>query len=296
MCRFSLIVCTVTRTAELEAFLGSLAAQKQPPAFEVIVVDQNPDDRLAPLLDRCRGRFPVRRLRSEIGLSRARNVGLAAASGDIVAIPDDDCTYPPDLLHRLAAYFDANPGCDGVSTLVTDRDGSFSAGGYMAGSPLAIDRGNIWRTAVSPSIFVRRSVVGEVRFDETLGVGSGTVYGSGEESDFLLQLLEHHRRLDYRPEFVVHHPCFPRPVARRTRQALRQRHGTCVAQAPLSGMACDVLRIASARPRRSISAEAQSLPQPLPSRNGPRPSPRLFSRAALTSRPETEQAVFSGLI
>ncbi len=65
MCRFSLIVCTVTRTAELEAFLGSLAAQKQPPAFEVIVVDQNPDDRLAPLLDRCRGRFPVRRLRSE---------------------------------------------------------------------------------------------------------------------------------------------------------------------------------------------------------------------------------------
>ena len=211
MCRFSLIVCTVTRTAELEAFLGSLAAQKQPPAFEVIVVDQNPDDRLAPLLDRCRGRFPVRRLRSEIGLSRARNVGLAAASGDIVAIPDDDCTYPPDLLHRLAAYFDANPGCDGVSTLVTDRDGSFSAGGYMAGSPLAIDRGNIWRTAVSPSIFVRRSAVGEVRFDETLGVGSGTVYGSGEESDFLLQLLEHHRRLDYRPEFVVHHPCFHGP-------------------------------------------------------------------------------------
>ena len=211
MCRFSLIVCTVTRTAELEAFLGSLAAQKQPPAFEVIVVDQNPDDRLAPLLDRCRGRFPVRRLRSEIGLSRARNVGLAAASGDIVAIPDDDCTYPPDLLHRLAAYFDANPGCDGVSTLVTDRDGSFSAGGYMAGSPLAIDRGNIWRTAVSPSIFVRRSAVGEVRFDETLGVGSGTVYGSGEESDFLLQLLEHHRRLDYRPEFVVHLPCFHGP-------------------------------------------------------------------------------------
>ena len=79
MCRFSLIVCTVTRTAELEAFLGSLAAQKQPPAFEVIVVDQNPDDRLAPLLDRCRGRFPVRRLRSEIGLSLLR--GRRTAGG-----------------------------------------------------------------------------------------------------------------------------------------------------------------------------------------------------------------------
>ncbi len=46
---FSLIVATLGRTDELIAFLESLVAQSER-NFEVIVVDQNPDERLEPVI------------------------------------------------------------------------------------------------------------------------------------------------------------------------------------------------------------------------------------------------------
>ena len=45
MTKFSLIIPTVGRTEELEKMLGSLANQ-QPADFELIVVDQNDDNRV----------------------------------------------------------------------------------------------------------------------------------------------------------------------------------------------------------------------------------------------------------
>ena len=47
--RFSLIVATLGRTAELRRLLESLAVQTHQD-FEVIVVDQNTDDRVSQIL------------------------------------------------------------------------------------------------------------------------------------------------------------------------------------------------------------------------------------------------------
>ena len=98
--RFSLVLATVGRTEELNRFFASLdyATHRN---FEVILVDQNPDDRLNSVLDHYDGRFPALHLRSERGLSRARNVGLRRVTGDVVAFPDDDCWYPPNLLNQV---------------------------------------------------------------------------------------------------------------------------------------------------------------------------------------------------
>src|SRR5574340_342784 len=97
MTTFSLVLATVGRTAELERFLDALERQTCPD-FELLVIDQNPDDRLRPILNRHRGRFEIKHTRSATGLSRARNVGLRLARGEIVAFPDDDCWYPTTLL------------------------------------------------------------------------------------------------------------------------------------------------------------------------------------------------------
>ena len=69
----------------------------------MIVVDQNEDERVAEIV---RGRGPeLVHERSQPGLSRARNAGLAHVEAELVAFPDDDCVYPPGLLERVAERF-----------------------------------------------------------------------------------------------------------------------------------------------------------------------------------------------
>ena len=126
MTRFSLILCTVNRDKVVRELFESFAAQQNAPSFEVILVDQNPDERLLPIVKDFAGKFPIRRYTAKPGLSRARNIGLNYADGEIIAFPDDDCTYPEHLLRTISDYLDSNPATDGISTLVTDRQGRFS--------------------------------------------------------------------------------------------------------------------------------------------------------------------------
>ena len=59
---------------------------------------------------------------------------------------------------------------------------------------------------VSCSFFVKREKVGKLRFDERLGVGSGTRFGSGEETDFVLNLIGQGAKIVYDGSKCVYHP------------------------------------------------------------------------------------------
>src|ERR1700754_3487501 len=85
---FSLIVCTVDRSDQLERLFASLKVQRYTD-FEVILVDQNLDDRLAGLVEGYSPSFTIRHIRSERGISRARNNGMAIATGSYICFPDD---------------------------------------------------------------------------------------------------------------------------------------------------------------------------------------------------------------
>ena len=61
-----LVVATVSRRLELERFLESVASQSYR-NVRVIVVDQNDDDRLDPVLERLQGNLSILRLRSARG-------------------------------------------------------------------------------------------------------------------------------------------------------------------------------------------------------------------------------------
>lgn len=209
MKRFSLVLCTINRDQVVREYFESLVRQQDPPSFEVILIDQNSDDRLLPIVAEFEHIFPIRRYTATPGLSHARNLGLNYAEGEIIAFPDDDCTYPENLLKSISDYLSAKH-IDGVSTLVTDKHGRFSAS-FMYRSPRRISCSNVWRCGVSISIFVKRQAIGNIRFDESLGVGSGTIFGSGEETDFLLNLIKEQKLLDFCPDMVVNHPVFIGP-------------------------------------------------------------------------------------
>ena len=138
------------------------------------------------------------------GLSKARNFGIEQATGDVLGFPDDDAWYDPDLIESVAAIL-MKPECDGVSFRVVAEDGNCSAGGWMSAEKKRVTRSTAWHTVVSCSFFVKRDKIGDLRFDERLGVGSGTRFGSGEETDFVLKLLEHGIRIIYDGTMCVCH-------------------------------------------------------------------------------------------
>ncbi|MDR7423243.1 MAG: glycosyltransferase family 2 protein [Armatimonadota bacterium] len=217
---YSLILCTLGRTRPLERFLESLAAQTYR-RFELIVVDQNDDDRVAEALARVRLDRPVLHLRTRPGLSHARNLALSRVRGEIVAFPDDDCWYAPSLLDRVWQVFCSHPEWDGVTGMAVDERGRPSTSRWSRGSgPLT--RYNCWWRAVSFTLFIRWRVVERVgHFDETLGVGAQSPWGSSEEMDYILRALDAGCRIVYSPSLVVGHA---HPVERRDDKAIARAY------------------------------------------------------------------------
>ena len=113
----SIIICTHTleRWQDLCKSIDSARAQ-EPPAKEIILVcDHNTE-----LENRAKAAFPdvaVLANREQEGLSGARNTGIAAASGEIVAFLDDDARAEKNWAGHLLSEFQ-NSGVAGVVTTI----------------------------------------------------------------------------------------------------------------------------------------------------------------------------------
>jgi glycosyltransferase involved in cell wall biosynthesis len=202
--RFSLIVATLGRTAELVALLESLCRQTFQD-FDVVVVDQNDDARLQPIIQAFSDRLRLKHATcSKRNSSVARNQGVALSTGDIVAFPDDDCEYPPDVLTRVAATFDADPSLALLSGPAQAPNGRLGSGRWRAAGG-AITLTNVWISVIEFNLFVTRPWIQHAGgFDERIGVGAR--FGSGEGTDLVATILGLGGRALYDPSLRVTHP------------------------------------------------------------------------------------------
>lgn len=203
--RVDLVVSTLDRPRELRALLASLAGQTRGPD-RVIVVDQGDDRRSEAVVGDFSAVLDILYIRQDRrGLSRGRNAGLPHSDGDIVGFPDDDCTYPPDAVERIVAAFEGD-GELGVLTGMSVSDAGAPSQGRWSATPHPIDRYNIWVSQTSYTTFYRRTALrGVGGFEETLGVGSGTKWGAGEETDLMLRALRAGVKGSYRPDLRIVH-------------------------------------------------------------------------------------------
>jgi glycosyltransferase involved in cell wall biosynthesis len=215
------IVCTRNRAALLDGCLASLLAERPSTEWEVLIVDNASTDDTAQVVARCAERAPHARveylLEDALGLSHARNRGVAAARGEYLLFTDDDVLVEPGWVDRLCSAFAEHDVAAVAGRVVPEWPASPPRwlSGRHAGVLALTDFGDEARdlteseVPVGANMAVRASLLGgfATPFDTRLG-HSGSTYFAYEELE-LLRGLRAAGRLVYRPDAVVRHRILP---------------------------------------------------------------------------------------
>lgn len=201
--KISLIVATINRISEVELFFESMVCSTYK-NFEILLIDQNEGADLDDIVMCYLSSLKIFHIKSPIkGLSYNRNVGIKMATGDILAFPDDDCTYYPDTLEKVVLKFrDGN--IDFVLGRIFDRDKKVNIIKNWPRFEKNVTAKNFYFLSSSITLFSKFKNDDVVVFDENLG--AGTKHGSCEDPDFIFTLLKKGCIGTYTPLVEVNHP------------------------------------------------------------------------------------------
>lgn len=208
----SIIIPTCNRRAWLLQCLDSLATQTYPTAhFEIVVVDDASTDDTTPAvadwIARRRNspaasyvRSPCRR-----GPAAARNTGIAASNGTLLAFIDDDCLAEAHWLEQLVAGLSRDEKIDGVGgrvqLLAGERTGL--AGLYMLQHHWYEQSELVGREPdfllTGNCLYTRRALQRVGGFDEAF------ITAGAEDTDLGRRVRAAGFQLAYCPEAVVYH-------------------------------------------------------------------------------------------
>jgi GT2 family glycosyltransferase len=188
----------------------------KPSVAEIIVVNNGPH--VAAVAEIARRHDATVVSESQRGVSRARNAGIHAAGGSILAFLDDDSVAGPDWLPRLLAPFHdpkvlASVGSISAQTLgdPVSQAFDFLHHAQFPESQLtlggdAADRSFPMRAALvgNANMAIRREAFGRFGYFDSR-FGRGTRIGSGEEPDFLIRLLLGGAKVVVEPEARILH-------------------------------------------------------------------------------------------
>lgn len=182
--------------------------------WELLVVGQGSDRSVRAVVEATGKEARLRYVHAkERGTSRARNAGILAAKGEVVAFIDDDCEAREDWLETMAEYFMTFPdiGLVGGALVKPKKSGLGPAvcptimpneALYDSKAmPLQVPPGWNW---IGGNVGIRRSVIEkEGLFDENLGPGSD--FPCAEDTDYKLRLEGLGSKMLSSPRVVVYH-------------------------------------------------------------------------------------------
>jgi len=238
--KISVVVCTHRNPLLLEKTLESLANQSlDATLYEVIVIDNDSRDETKSVV----GYYPAFRyiLETELGLSHARNAGLRAAKGDIIAFIDDDAEADSKWIESLLNVYQTEPdvwAAGGKALPIWDAEKpSWLTEDYYRSLSL-IDWGGSSRPLHWPERIIgvncsfRKEVFQHIGcFDTSLGRIGSALLGN-EDTEIQQRIHQTGRHVYYTAEAIVYHHV---PAARMTREYFDNRSkGTDISQAILT--------------------------------------------------------------
>lgn len=199
--KISLLVPTLgKREAELKRLLDSLVKQSYN-NFEVVVITQDNHQIVSNQCEIYKDSLSIRHIKSDVkGLSLARNIGLREASGDIIVLSDDDCWYPETALQTIKEEFVAHSEVDVLLTQIYDPISDCLYKNYEKEAKTLTKATNLLsRSSIELAFRNDKNIV----FDELFGLGA--TYVAGEENDYLINCLNAHKKIVYKPVVTVYH-------------------------------------------------------------------------------------------
>ncbi|KDE98615.1 glycosyl transferase family 2 [Mycolicibacterium aromaticivorans JS19b1 = JCM 16368] len=219
----TVVLCTRDRTALLKSAVASVLAAEHPD-FDVLIIDNAPRSDATREFVTSLADSRVRLITEPVpGLSRARNTGLLAATGDIVAFVDDDVVVDRDWLSVLVKGFGYGDSVGCVSGMVPAGELRTPAQAYFENRAGWTESAEVrifeWSQAphdvplypfevryygTGANFAVDRQVALSLGgFDERLG--AGTRVSGGEDIDMFFRILRSGRQLVREPAAIAWH-------------------------------------------------------------------------------------------
>jgi len=216
----SVVIGTYNRCGVLRGALESLLTQESGGAdYEVIVVDNNSTDDTRTMVENLRDELGCKNLiycfeRTQ-GVSHARNRGITAARGRLIAFTDDDIRPAHNWIATVREGFNKFPNADCIGGRVLPQPKTEFPGWLTAKhwTPLALlDFGDKpieldvrhGPGLVAANLAVRASVFTDVGLFEPQLQRVKNSIGSMEDHEFQLRLSAANKRLVYLPDLVVY--------------------------------------------------------------------------------------------
>jgi len=238
--KVTVILCTYNRCLSLRSALETLVDQTVPEdcQWEVLVVDNNSKDQTREVVEEFCHRYPglFRYLfEPRQGKSFALNLGVEAATGEILAFVDDDIAVEPEWLVNLADVF-RDQRYDGVGGRIVPMwtcaqprwlrmDGPYTLHGVLVAFEFGDERRELTVGPFGTNMAFRREVFeqhGGFRVD--LGPTAGSEI-RGEDSEFCRRIMSAGCRICYEPRAIVRHPVPENRATKKYFQAWFFDHG-----------------------------------------------------------------------
>jgi len=213
--RVSVVVPTWNRKERLEEAIASILAQTYED-YEIVVVDDGSTDGTREWIERHPNPRLVYLRQENRGSSSARNAGIRAARGELIAFLDSDDLWLPRKLERQVPLFDrpevgfvfcGSARVDGQGNVLETREPGPE---YRGRAVRAMIRRNMMPT---PTVVVRRS----------LALEAGPMYEDlvfGEDWNYWLRIAGR-CEVDFVPEVLVHYHDTPGSLSRLSFEGFR---------------------------------------------------------------------------
>jgi GT2 family glycosyltransferase len=197
--KISVVVCAYNAEPTMRECLESLTKLAYP-SYEAVIVDDGSTDRTGSIADE----YPQFKIihQPNRGLSAARNVGMAAATGDIIAYLDSDAVADPDWLTYLAWKFKRTDhvGVGGPNLPPPEEDWLANCVASAPGSPTHILLDDETAEHIPGcNMAFRKEALAEIDGFDT------TYTAAGDDVDICWRLQERGHTIGFSPAAIVWH-------------------------------------------------------------------------------------------